>query len=110
MMRRSLVQGASESTHILGLGAVWLAVVLALAVVRLQSERHVRKQKEKPMNAIQKPNTNSKPPSSRKFWQYLLETIWATGVGAVAAPLATLSQRTQRVALLSGEPLFVFNR
>jgi hypothetical protein len=91
MMMRSLVQGASEPTHNLGLGAVWLAVVLILALVRLFSERHICKRKEKPMNTVQKPNTNSTTNTPRKFWQYLLETIWATGAGVLAAPLATLS-------------------
>lgn len=96
-----MVQGASESNHNLGLGAVWLAVVLALALVRFLSERHIRcKRKEKPMNAIQKPNTNSTSKNPRKFWQYLLETIWATGAGVLAAPLATLNQRTtERLSL-----------
>jgi hypothetical protein len=91
MMMRSLVQGASEPTHNLGLGAVWLAVVLILALVRLLSDRHLCKRKEKPMNAVPKPNTNSTTNTPRKFWQYLLETIWATGAGVLAAPLATLS-------------------
>jgi hypothetical protein len=95
MMSRSLVPGASESNHNLGLGAVWLAVVLTLALVRLLSERHITcKRKGEPMNAVQKPSTNSTSNSPRTFWQYLLETIWAAGAGAIAAPLATLSQRT----------------
>lgn len=91
MIERSLVQGASESDYSHGLGAAWLAVVLALAVVRLFSERHICEPKEKPMNAIQKLNTNSTSSNPRTFGHYLLETIWATGAGALAAPLATLS-------------------
>ncbi|TFV81791.1 hypothetical protein E4V99_12565 [Microbacterium sp. dk485] len=86
-----MVQGASESTRNLGLGAVWLAVALILALVRLLGERRICKRKEKPMDAVQKPNTNSTTNTPRKFWQYLLETIWATGAGVLAAPLATLS-------------------
>lgn len=92
MMRRSLVQGASESSHDFGLGTVWLAVVLILAFVRLLSERHVKcKRKEKPVNTVQKPGTNSASNTPRKFWHYLLETIWATGAGVFATSLATLS-------------------
>ncbi|MDC7802394.1 hypothetical protein PP359_00510 [Sphingomonas sp. BLCC-B65] len=87
----SLVQGASEPNQNLGLGAVWLAVVLILTLVRLLSERRISKRKEKPMNTVQKQNTNSTTNIPRKFWQYLLETIWATGAGVLAAPLATLS-------------------
>lgn len=55
----SLVQGASEPNQNLGLGAVWLAVVLILTLVRLLSERRISKRKEKPMNTVQKQNTNS---------------------------------------------------
>jgi hypothetical protein len=91
MMGRSLVQGASEPNQDIGLGAAWLAVVLILALVRLLSEWHTSKRKEKRMNVVQKYDTNSTTKTPRKFWQYLLETIWATGAGVLAAPLATLS-------------------
>ncbi len=86
-----MVQGASEPNQSIGLGAVWLAVVLILALARLLSERPFSKRKEQLMDVIQKRITNSTTNTSRKFWQYLLETIWAIGAGVLAAPLATLS-------------------
>lgn len=43
------------------------------------------------MNPVQKRNTNSTTKTPRKFWQYLFETIWATGAGVLATPLATLN-------------------
>lgn len=47
------------------------------------------------MNKTQKQNTNSTSNNPRNFWHYMLETIWATGAGVLAAPLATLNQRTR---------------
>ncbi|NYD40065.1 hypothetical protein BJZ21_000148 [Nocardioides panaciterrulae] len=37
-------------------------------------------------------NTKKSNTSARKYWQYLLETIWAVGAGVMVSPLATLSQ------------------
>lgn len=85
MMGRSLVQGASEPNQNIGLGAAWLAVVLGLALVRLLSEYHTSKRQETRMNVVQKHDTNSTTKTPRKFWQYLLETIWATRAGVLAA-------------------------
>jgi len=36
---------------------------------------------------------NSRPVQPRRFWQHLLETIWAAGAGVLGTSLATLSQR-----------------
>jgi hypothetical protein len=36
---------------------------------------------------------NSRPAQPRRFWQHLLETIWAAGAGVLGTSLATLSQR-----------------
>lgn len=84
----SLVQGAIEST-------VWLAVALALAFVRLLSEAPVWSSRtENRMKANKASVPNSRPAQPRRFWQYLLETIWAAGVGVLGSSLATLNQRT----------------
>lgn len=43
----------------------------------------------------QSSNTKRPNTSARKYWQYLLETIWAVGSGVMVSPLATLSQRLE---------------
>lgn len=77
------------------LGTVWLAVALLLAFVRLLSEIPARnKRKENRMEAIPVSAPVSQSATQRRFWQYLLETIWAAGAGVLGTSLATLDQRT----------------
>lgn len=71
---------------------MWLAVALALALVRLFSELPSHgNRKEKRVKASKASVPNSQSAQPRKFWQYLLETIWAAGAGVLGTSLATLS-------------------
>lgn len=36
-------------------------------------------------------HANNKSGRTRKYWQYVLETLWAAGAGVIGSPLATLS-------------------
>lgn len=61
---------------------------LALSMVRLLSERPFgRSRKETPMKKWRsKKNTSNNPNSpKRRYWQYMLETVWAGASGAVVA-------------------------
>lgn len=70
----------------------WIATLLGLALIRLLSEIRFRtNQKEVAMASNKKRSHSHQSRCSRKFWQYICETIWAVGAGAMAAPLATLS-------------------
>ena len=68
-------------------------LVMALALVRLLSDRPRRAaRKEVEMNVRHKATqTNIRP--NRTYLQYLLETIWTAGAGVVVTSLATLSER-----------------
>ena len=89
----SLAEGASglrfETWGIAG----GFAALAGLALMRLLSENSIRRLRRgnnmdanKGRHSSKKSNT-----STRKYWQYLLETMWAVGAGVMASPLATLS-------------------
>lgn len=83
------------------LGTVWLVVGLALAFLRLLSEIPARvTRKEDRMKVAKASASVSQPAPPRRFWQYLLETIWAAGAGVLGTSLATLDQRTSGVLTL----------
>lgn len=72
----------------------FVLLTLLLPPVRLLSEIPTGTNKEENrMNGKQnKKKSNSN--RTRKLWQYLMETMWAAGAGAIGSPLAALSQRT----------------
>ena len=98
----SLAEGASGPGFEFWGIAGGFAVLVLLALVRLLSELPTGgTRKETRMNAKQMMSSNSKSIGrARSFWQYLLETVWAAGAGAIGSPLATLSQRKE--SLLPG--------
>jgi hypothetical protein len=83
---QSLVEGVSGAGVMLGLAI--------LALVRLFSEHpfgsNGRDNKMNDSNRAPK-QTRVSTVQCRNYWQYLAETIWAVGAGALASPLATLS-------------------
>jgi hypothetical protein len=69
-----------------------LAALISLALVRMLSEVRISGIKERGIRVnferfLKKVKQTIR--ISRKFWQYLLETIWAIGAGALVSPLAS---------------------
>lgn len=91
-MNISFVEGASESRFDLWTVTGGLVFVMALAFVRLLSERPVGvRRKGGIMNSQHRAaQVNIQP--HRTYLQYIWETIWTTGAGVMAASLATLSE------------------
>ena len=90
-MDRPLVLGVSGPRFdSWGLAGGFVALLI-LALVRLLSDAPMRAEaKEVRMNSkkINKA-VRRKYSSTRRFWQYLLETLWAAGAGFIGSPLAT---------------------
>ena len=94
----SFVEGASESRFDFWTVAGGLAFLMALAFVRLLSERPERaSRKETKMNGRHKA-TQINSSSHRTYLQFMLETIWTTGAGVMVTSLATLSERDRRAS------------
>lgn len=90
----SFVEGLSESGLDIRTVAVCLAFAMALAFVRLLSERPLRAfRKEADMKQSRQNATNKNSSNPRSYWQYLLETIWTASAGVLATSLSTLSER-----------------
>lgn len=96
----SLVQGASGPGSNPWVLAGGLAALMILALVRLLSEVPFgATKKEKAMGECSRRVREDRPiDRTRKYWQFLLETMWAAGAGVIGSPLAALSQRTARAS------------
>lgn len=91
ILRSSLAEGASGPGSIPWVLAGSLAGLVFLAFVRLLSEIPVEMiQKGDAMN-VRTAMRNKLRNRTRKYWQYLLETMWAAGAGVMVSPLAALS-------------------
>lgn len=93
-MSSSLVEGASglrfETWGIAG-GFAALAGLALMCLPSEASSRGSRKGNHMRANKGRHGNTKKSDTSTRKYWQYLLETFWAVGARVMASPLATLS-------------------
>lgn len=90
-MDRPLVLGASgPGFDSRGLAGGFVALLI-LALVRLLSDAPTRAgAKEVRVNSKKIDKVvRRKYGSTRRFWQYALETVWAAGAGFLGSPLAT---------------------
>lgn len=79
-----LASGSSSNLHSFVRVAIWF---LALGLLRLISERTIFHSIFRKGTHMTNNSTNGN--TSRNYQQYLFETIWAVGAGALAGPLAS---------------------
>lgn len=79
-----LASGSSSNLHSFVRVTIWF---LALGLLRLISERTIRHSIFRKGTHMTKNTTNGN--ISRNYLQYLFETLWAVGAGALAGPLAS---------------------